>query len=107
MGSHRAPRLDFGCEARGGLHRTERCYAPFRVADRKSRQFQRRAPLILVILAIKSTARVPVEPQRRFSRCMNLAARAQPTGEFRPKWKRPVAIAIARLRFSLATWRGG
>jgi predicted MFS family arabinose efflux permease len=46
---------------------------------------------------------VPAELQRRFSRCMNLVARAQPTGEFRPKWKRLVATAIARLRFSLAT----
>jgi hypothetical protein len=34
---------------------------------------------------------------------MDFAARAQPTGEFRPKWKRLVATAIARLRFSLAT----
>ena len=47
--------------------------------------------------------RVPAELQRRFSRCMNLVARAHPTGEFRPKWKRLVATVIARLRFSLAT----
>jgi predicted MFS family arabinose efflux permease len=46
---------------------------------------------------------VPAELQRRFSRCMFLVARAHPTGEFRPKWKRLVATAIARLRFSLAT----
>ncbi len=46
---------------------------------------------------------VPAELQRRFSRCMSLVARAHPTGEFRPKWKRLVATAIARLRFSLAT----
>ena len=47
--------------------------------------------------------RVPAELQRRFSRWMNLVARAHPTGEFRPKWKRLVATVIARLRFSLAT----
>jgi predicted MFS family arabinose efflux permease len=46
---------------------------------------------------------VPAELQRRFSRCMNLVARAHPTGEFRPKWKRLVATAIVRLRFSRAT----
>ncbi len=50
---------------------------------------------------------VPAELQRRFSRCMSLVARAHPTGEFRPKWKRLVATAIARLRFSPATCGGG
>src|SRR5262249_56107802 len=100
MRSDRAPRLEFCCKPRGGLHRTERCYAPFRLADRKSRQFQRRAPLILVILAIKSTARVPVEPQRRFSRFLTLLTRAppnprrraQPPGEVPPQSETPFPL---------------
>ena len=53
--------------------------------------------------AIMSLERVPAELRRRFLRCIDLVARAQPTGEFRPKWKRLVATAIARLRFSPAT----
>ena len=57
--------------------------------------------------AIMSLEWVPAELQRRFSRCIDLVARAQPTGEFRPKWKRLVATAIARLRFSPATCGGG
>jgi MFS family permease len=57
--------------------------------------------------AIMSLEWVPAELQRRFSRCIDLVARAQPTGEFRPKWKRLVATAIARLRFSPATYGGG
>src|SRR5262249_57627634 len=77
MRSDRAPRLEFCCKPRGGLHGSERCYAPFRLADCKSHQFQRRVPLIF---PIKSTERVPVEPRRRFSRSTNLLAPAQPTG---------------------------
>jgi MFS family permease len=50
-----------------------------------------------------ATKRVPAELRRRFLRSMAFVARTQPTGEFRPKWKRLVAIAIARLRFSPAT----
>jgi MFS family permease len=62
--------------------------------------FSGRAVKFLTMIAV---GRVPAELRRRFSRCMNLVARTQPTGEFRPKWKRLVATAIARLRFSPAT----
>jgi hypothetical protein len=54
-------------------------------------------------LTMIAVERVPAELRRRFSRSINLVARAHPTGEFRPKWKRLVATAIARLRFSPAT----
>src|SRR5262249_5853550 len=47
--------------------------------------------------------RVPAELRRRCLRARAFVARTQPTGECRPKWKRLVAIAIARLRFSPAT----
>jgi MFS family permease len=62
--------------------------------------FPGRAVKFLTMIATK---RVPAELRRRFSRSINLVARAHPTGEFRPKWKRLVATAIARLRFSPAT----
>ena len=62
--------------------------------------FSGRTVKFLTMIAVE---RVPAELRRRFSRCMNLVARTQPTGEFRPKWKRLVATAIARLRFSPAT----
>src|SRR5262249_54837364 len=60
--------------------------------------------LTMIMIAVE---RVPAELRRRFSRFMALVARTQPTGEFRPKWKRLVAIAIARLRFSPATSTNG
>src|SRR5215831_9659514 len=92
MRSDRAPRLEFCCKPRGGLHGSERCYAPFRLADCKSHQFQRRVPLIL---PIKSTERVPVEPRRRFSRSTSLVARAQPTGECAADWRVPAEMEEA------------
>src|SRR6266436_6301213 len=100
MRSDRAPRLEFCRKLRGGLHRSERCYAQFRQTDRNPVTFRSRTVKFLAIISVE---RVPAELQRRFSRCMDFVARAQPTGEFRPKWKRLVATAIARLRFSLAT----
>src|SRR5262249_56026363 len=66
--------------------------------------FSGRAVKFLTMIAVE---RVPAELRRRFSRFFSrslaFVARTQPTGEFRPKWKRLVATAIARLRFSPAT----
>jgi predicted MFS family arabinose efflux permease len=100
MRSDRAPRFEFFRKLRGGLQRSERCYAQFQPAGRNPVTFSGRAVKFLAIISVE---RVPAELQRRFSRCMGLVARAQPTGEFRPKWKRLVATAIAHLRFSPAT----
>src|SRR5262249_53829732 len=57
--------------------------------------FSGRTVKFLTMIAVE---RVPAELRRRFSRSINLVARAHPTGEFRPKWKRLVATAIARLK---------
>jgi len=62
--------------------------------------FSGRTVKFLTMIAVE---RVPAELRRRFSRSMAFVSCTQPTGEFRPKWKRLVATAIARLRFSPAT----
>jgi MFS family permease len=93
--------------------------------DRKSAMRSSERPTVIPVnfsgravkfLTMIATKRVPAELQGRFSRSelrgrfsrffsrsMGSVARTQPPGEFRPKWKRLVAIAIARLRFSPAT----
>jgi MFS family permease len=64
MRSDRAPRLEFCRKLRGGLHRSERCYAQFRPADRNPVTFRGRTVKFLAIISVE---RVPAELQRRLA----------------------------------------